>query len=82
MPRKPKRTRMYDVLDFIVTYAGENNGITPSTREIAAALGLSQTRTHYLLTRLHALRFLAWVSSERYKVVDAEWRWLLDDVDS
>lgn len=75
--RRARRTRKDDVMDFIVRYADENNGITPSTREIAAALRLSQTRIHHLLTRLTADRMIAWVSGDRYKVVDSEWEFTL-----
>lgn len=77
---KKRRTRKDDVLEFIVTYASENNGITPSTREIAGALGLSQTRIHHLLTQLHARRLIEWVSGDRYKVVDSEWEFVLENV--
>lgn len=75
-----KRTRMHDVLEFIVRFAEENNGVTPSTREIADGLGLSQQRIHYLVTRLHAERLIEWVSGDRYKVVDSEWEFKLRDI--
>lgn len=71
---------MHDALDYIVDYAAENNGITPSTREIAAALGLSQTRIQHLLTRLQAERMIEFVSGDRYKVVDSEWEFTLGTV--
>lgn len=78
--RVRRRTRKDDVLDVIVRYADENNGITPSTREIAAALGLSQTRIHHLLTRLCAERLIEWVSGDKYKVVDSEWEFTLENL--
>lgn len=78
--KKTRRTRKDDVLDFIVDYASENNGVTPSTREIAGALQLSQTRIHHLLTQLHDRRVIAWVAGDRYKVVDSEWEFMLENV--
>jgi len=75
--RKRRRTRKDDVLDFIVAYASENNGITPSTREIAESLGLSQQRIQYLTTRLTADRMIEWVSGDRYKVVDSRWEFVV-----
>ena len=75
-----KRTRKHDVLDFIVRYAEENNGVTPSTREIAEGLGLCQSRVHHLMTRLVAERWLEWVSRDKYKVVDSDWTFRVETV--
>ena len=68
-----KRTRMHDVLEFIIRYADENAGITPSTRTIAGGLGLSQSRVQYLMSRLLAERFIEFVDREKYKVCDSVW---------
>lgn len=72
-----KRTRKDDVLDFIVDFAQENNGITPSTRDIATGMSLSQSRISYLLKCLHDDRLIEWVGREKYMVVDSEWEFKL-----
>jgi len=68
-----KRTRMHDVLDYIVVFADENSGITPSSRTIASALGLSQSRIQYLMTRLLAEGYIEYVDREKYKVCHSQW---------
>jgi hypothetical protein len=65
--------RKDDVFEFIITYADENCGITPSSRQIAAALDLSQTRIQALMLRLQAERRIAFVDREKYKVIDSQW---------
>jgi len=67
------KLRRDQVLEYIVTYADENSGITPSTRQIAKALGVSQSRVNYLMQLLIGRRFIEFVDREKYKVVDSVW---------
>jgi SOS-response transcriptional repressor LexA len=40
------------VLDFIVAFRHENDGISPTEQEIGQSLGLSRSSVHNLLVRL------------------------------
>ena len=53
--QRRKRTRIDDVFDVIARYAETYPGSTPSQKQIAEELGLSQQRISYLLMRLEAL---------------------------
>jgi len=66
-----------DILDFIVQYKRDNDGISPSIREIAASCDMSQGGTVYALERLiesGEIRKIGTYYSRSICVTGGEWR--------
>jgi Zn-dependent peptidase ImmA (M78 family) len=66
-------TRAEQALVFICSYAQDNNGVTPSSEEIARELGVSQQRAYYILNRLVVLNKIQWVTRYKYLVINSVW---------
>ncbi|HEX3053735.1 MAG TPA: hypothetical protein VHP83_23960 [Aggregatilineaceae bacterium] len=71
--KEPKQSRVDEVFVVICEYARANSGITPTTRELAKEMKLSQQRMSYVLMRLESLGRIKYISRYAYKVVDSEW---------
>ncbi len=72
--QRRKRTRIDDVFDVIARYAETYPGSTPSQKQIAEELGLSQQRISYLLMRLEALGRIKYLDGKNsYYVPRSEW---------
>jgi len=65
--------RRLDALRVICEYARDNNGITPTTRNLAALLCVSQTRVVTLLGELEDEGYIEFVSRYTYKVLRSMW---------
>ncbi len=67
-----KRTRRDEIFDWMVDYAGEKSGPTPTIREISIAFGLAYTTTHtHVLKLIRDGRVLQ--SDGKLIVIDSEW---------
>lgn len=77
--RRPRRARSgiaprrLDALRVICDYARDNNGITPTTRELAGQLNVSQTRVMGLLGELEDDGYIEFVTRYSYKVLRSVW---------
>lgn len=69
----PKRTRRDDILRIICEYAQDNNGLTPTTRQLAKFAGLSQTRIAALLQALSEEGRITFVNRYAYRVERSTW---------
>lgn len=65
--------RRLDALRLICEYAQDNNGITPTTRNLAKLLNVSQTRVVTLLGELEDDGYIEFVSRYTYKVLRSMW---------
>ena len=68
-----RRTRADDALELICRYADENNGVPPTSEELAGLLGVSVQRASYLMMRLEQRGRIRWISRHRYRVPGSEW---------
>lgn len=68
-----RRTRADDAFEKICEFADTNNGVPPTSEELAGLLGVSQKRASYLMMRLEQRGLIEWISSKRYRVPRSEW---------
>ena len=71
--RSRRRSRADDVFEVIRRYAETYPGSTPSQKQIAEELGLSQQRVGYLMMRLELVGKIAWLTRQSYYVPRSAW---------
>jgi DNA-binding MarR family transcriptional regulator len=75
--RHRKQTRRDEIMLYICTYAKENNGITPTVRNIARQFGLHLSTIQTHMQKLVDERRLYWIEGareqRRYRVEESVW---------